>query len=429
MISLFGRSGNIFQIFLASVFIFNLANPIFEAFGLYSYPIDNLMLLGDGITVPISNEVLNKTYIIMCCFLGGSSIGWILSLFSSYPTRSKISNVNIKFNLSFSCRKLISYIFYTTFILVVVKSILLLNYSRIYGYIDVIHLHETDLNIPIILSLFELLYKLVGSIFIFYSVNQKDFVIRSVVFLIPFWILFFAGSRGEAIAISLALVLIYTNHYRFISIFKYIKYFLILFILGVLMGSYRWMSSPDLSILISNFIDLSSFHFFGNASSLAILSYTIVLQDQFFNSTPFVFGYLDAIFSFAPNYTIEGIMHKNYLAQHITYLLNPEKLLRGSTIGTSQAAEFYELVGGSLYLFGVVSALYIFASQFLLRIIFVNPILFYLGLTYFEFFILSPRGSVFKFINKESLVLILIAVIFYLFFKFTRMKVASKNKL
>ena len=379
--------------------------------------------------MPISNEVLNKTYITMCCFLGGSSIGWILSLFFPYPTHRKISNVIIKLNLSFSYRKLISYIFYTTFILVVVNSILLFYYSRIYGYIDIIHTHDTDLNIPIIFSIFELLYKLVGSIFIFYSVNQKDFIRRSIVFLIPFWILFFAGSRGEAIAISLALVLIYTNHYRFFNISKYIKYFLILFILGVLMGSYRWMSNPDLSILISNFINLSAFHFFGNASSLAVLSYTILLQDQFFNSTPFVFGYFDSIFSFVPNYTIEGIMQKNYLAQHITYLLNPEKLLRGSTIGTSQSAEFYELVGGSLYLFSVLSALYIFASQFLLRIIFVNPIIFYLGLTYFEFFILSPRGSVFKFMNKESLVSFLIAVFFYLFFKLIRIKVSSKNSL
>ena len=79
-----------------------------------------------------------------------------------------------------------------------------------------------------------------------------------------------------------------------------------------------------------------------NSSSIGVIAYTIELKDQFFNKVPFLFGYVQGIFSFAPNYTLEGIQNKNYLAQHLTYLLNSDKLYRGSTIGTSLGAEFYE---------------------------------------------------------------------------------------
>jgi len=418
LISFWGRTGNIFQIFLALVFLFNLANPIFEALGLYNFPTNNLMLLGDGITTPISDQVLNETYIAMCAFLIGSSVGWILSLFTLYSHDNTPSRVIFKCNSSFSLSGFISVIFYITFFIVVARSVLLTYYAGIYGYVDVIHSHKTELNIPLIFELFELFYKLVGSMFVFYRVNQKDFIRRSLIFIIPFWILFLAGSRGEAIAVTLALVLIYTHHYRSFKMSRYVKYFLILFIIGVLMGSYRFMNNPDFMLIIFDIINLSLFHFVGNASSLAVLSYTIVLKDEFFNSVPFLFGYIDSLFSFAPNYTVEGVMQKNYLAQHITYLLNPEKLLRGSTIGTAQVAEFYELVGGSIYFLGLVSALYLFVSQFFLRIIFNNPILFYVGLTYIEFFILSPRGSVFKFINKESVTMLAIVIFFSLIIKF-----------
>ncbi len=418
LISFLGRAGNIFQIFLALVFIFNLANPFFEILGLYNYPVNNLMLLGDGMTRPISDQVLNDTYIAMCAFLVGSSVGWVLSLLTLYSRDKPSFHVIFNYGSSFSLSGFISVIFYVTFFMVVVRSVLLTYYASRYGYVDVIHSHKTELNIPLIFELFELFYKLVGSMFVFYRVNQKDFIRRSLIFIIPFWILFLAGSRGEAIAVTLALVLIYTHHYRYFKITKYIKYFLILFVFGVLMGSYRFMDNPELILLIPNIIELSLFHFVGNASSLAVLSYTIVLQDEFFNSVPFLFGYIDSLFSFAPNYTVEGVMQKNYLAQHLTYLLNPEKLFRGSTVGTAQVAEFYELVGGSIYLLGLVSALYLFVSQFFLRIIFNNPILFYVGLTYFEFFILSPRGSVFKFINKESVVMLAIVVFISLIIKF-----------
>ena len=75
--------------------------------------------------------------------------------------------------------------------------------------------------------------------------------------------------------------------------------------------------------------------------------YTIELQEEFFNRIPFLFGYIQGIFSFSPNYTVEGIQNKNYLAQHLTYIMEPDKLLNGSTIGTAMGAEFYEFVGGS----------------------------------------------------------------------------------
>lgn len=353
----------------------------------------------------------------MSAFLVGTSVGWILSLYGPSNQIYLYKFENKSFRLSFSSRKIFNLIFYCFFIIVMIHNIILVFYSSKFGYVDVIHSHKTDLNFPILLRIFELFYKLIGVLFIYYCVNKKEYIIKSILFLIPIWVLFFAGARGEAVASTIVIMLIYSHHFSNISFFRVALYLILIFLISVLTGTYRFMENKELTSILSNLLNESIFHINGNASSIAVLSYTIMLKDVFTNDLPFIFGYLDAVFSFAPNYTDQGIAEKNYLAQHLTYHLNPEKLYRGSTFGTSQIAEFYEFANGSIYLVGIFSIMFLFFANTFIKNIFNNPMFFYSGYTFLEFFILSPRGSVFKVFNKEFLICIIILAFLNLLIK------------
>ena len=113
---------------------------------------------------------------------------------------------------------------------------------------------------------------------------------------------------------------------------------------------------------------------------------------------------MQGIFSLAPNYTLEGIENKNYLAQHITYITEPTKLFNGSTIGTAMGAEFYEFSGGSMIFIFVLSILLLYLGKYFISRLNKNVIMFYIGAIYFETLLLSPRGSIMKIFSKETMI-------------------------
>ena len=216
------------------------------------------------------------------------------------------------------------------------------------------------------------------------------------------------------------LIVIYAFHFKTIEWTTILPSSLFSFFVLLSIAMRRVSANFTLSISFFDFSFLNfivqSLAFTGN--SLGVLAYTIQLKDEFFNSTPFFFGYIPALFSFAPNYTIEGIESKNYLAQHLIYLLSPEKLLQGSTIGTSISAEFYELVNGNWLGILLLSTLMLYLSNIIIKNLYKNYVTFYLGYLYIQNLILAPRNSIMKIFNKETLIsLVLLYLLLFLFKK------------
>jgi len=228
--------------------------------------------------------------------------------------------------------------------------------------------------------------------------------------MIPYLIQIGAGARGETIAVLLTIIFIYSQFFYQLKFKKIIPVAIVIFITSTVLGTFRFTREVGSLLLDVSIPKLIVLGIVSNASSLGVIAYTIELKDQFFNKVPFLFGYIQGIFSFAPNYTIEGIINKNYLAQHVTYLVNPNKLFGGSTIGTSLGAEFYEFSNGHMVIIFILSIILLYSACYFISKLNKNVILFYIGAFYLELLWLSPRGSVMKIFSKESLFSIAILI-------------------
>jgi hypothetical protein len=272
-------------------------------------------------------------------------------------------------------------------------------------------------EVPLILRISEVFYPVLGYIMLFISRDKRNYSWYAFVFLIPYIIELFTGLRGGFVVMFLTVIFIYNYRYGFSNIRGILLKGIYVFLAMSIMEIYRFSgvdgvsdavnSAPILSVIA----DALAF----NGVSMAVISYTIQLQDEFFNSVPFLFGYIFAIFSFAPNYTYIGIQEKDYLAQHITYLLYPEKLYGGSTIGTAMGAEFYEISSGNFSIIFLLSILMLYIASYLVKNLYKNKLMFYIGAIYIQALIISPRGSVMKVFNKETLVILVVfAVMIFL---------------
>jgi hypothetical protein len=305
-------------------------------------------------------------------------------------------------------------------------SINLVIQTRIHGYVEVMHLHSSS---SFIFNIADALYKVTGVLLLFTSTNKRQFIKYACIFLLPYLVQFFTGARGETVAVIFTLIFIYTIIYSSISMRKILFYGALLFFAVVVVGILRF--SDDLA---SDLSGISSFDMIVNpiissSKSLGVVAYTIELKDYFFNKVPFIFGYIDSIFSFEKNYTTEGVIEKSYLAQHVTYLTNPEKLFRGSTIGSSFVAEVFEFSGGNSIAILVFSSLSLFFARIIPFLMVKNIYLFYLGFVFLEAFVLSPRGSIMKFFNKEFIVSIIFISIIALFISAVKKENRSSKKL
>lgn len=221
------------------------------------------------------------------------------------------------------------------------------------------------------------------------------------------------------ISILLAVLFLYSWNYRQIKIREAVSAFVILFIAIISIGAVRFSHDVnDNSRVFSGGLTKAIIdEICSNGESIAVLSYTIQLLESFTNKVPFLFGYIFAIFSFSSNYSIDGIMNKSYLAQHITYLLNSSKLLGGSTIGTAISAEFYEFGQGNYLVVFILSILLLMIANLFIRKMYKNPMWFYFAVSYIQNLFLSPRGSVMKIFSKLSLAYIVIFIFLSIFFR------------
>ena len=79
-ISLIDKIFNIFQLFLMSMFLFNLAIPVFHLLNFYEFPEGNKIFISDGIDLSISNYTLIETYKVLSIFLLSVSLAWLFNL-------------------------------------------------------------------------------------------------------------------------------------------------------------------------------------------------------------------------------------------------------------------------------------------------------------------------------------------------------------
>ena len=399
-VSFVDRIFNIYQIFLFMIFLFSIALPVFELFGWYSYPPNNMIMYTTGVEIFVSSKTLAITYKILITMLLGTSFGWLIGMlkFNLYNKKREYSLSNV----IEKSRNLFKYLFFILLPLVTLHTLILVYYTTMFGYVEVMHLHSVNLNISSILSFSSILYKMSGYAILFQSRNRKEYVKYAVIFMIPFLIQIGTGARGETVAIIITVLFIYSYYFKQVKLKKILPVSIIVFILANVVGSYRFTGD-----IRSGFSDISIFKWIvsgivSNARSMGVIAYTIELKDHFFNKVPFLFGYIQGIFSFAPNYTYEGIQNKNYLAQHITYLIDPNKLYRGSTIGTSLGAEFYELSNGNMIIIFILSIVLLFFACYFIKKLFKNQFMFYLGAIFIECLCMSPRGSIMKIFSKET---------------------------
>ena len=211
------------------------------------------------------------------------------------------------------------------------RNLTLLYFSSVYDFIEVMHVRSVNLGIPWIFTIADIFFKMSGFAMLYLSKNHKEYIKYALIFMAPFIIQAFTGARGETIAMIIVVTFIYSHFYKQFNMVKIFSYGIVLFFSAIVIDALRF--SREISSLLEN---ISVFDLFFNvvastSGSVGVIAYTIELQEEFFNRIPFLFGYIQGIFSFSPNYTVEGIQNKNYLAQHLTYIMEPDKLIKLST--------------------------------------------------------------------------------------------------
>lgn len=401
------KKDSIYKLFLFMMFLFNLALPFFVIFGLYSYPLGNRIMLTDGIMTPVSDKTLSITYLVLIAMLMGSSVGWLIGKYQ-FDNNLKHSTQTTIYGARFN--RIIKYLFFILTAMVMYRNLTLLYFSSVYDFIEVMHVRSVNLGIPWIFTIADIFFKMSGFAMLYLSKNHKEYIKYALIFMAPFIIQAFTGARGETIAMIIVVTFIYSHFYKQFNMVKIFSYGIVLFFSAIVIDALRF--SREISSLLEN---ISVFDLFFNvvastSGSVGVIAYTIELQEEFFNRIPFLFGYIQGIFSFSPNYTVEGIQNKNYLAQHLTYIMEPDKLLNGSTIGTAMGAEFYEFVGGSIGGIFILSGILLYFTKYFMSRINRNIVMFYIGALYLEALLLAPRGSIMKIFSKESLVSILVLI-------------------
>tara|TARA_B100000989_G_scaffold298303_1_gene286981 strand:+ start:407 stop:1834 length:1428 start_codon:yes stop_codon:yes gene_type:complete len=401
---------SIYKIFLFMMFLFNIALPIFVLFDLYSYPIGNRIMLTDGVMTVVSDKTLSETYQVLMMMIVGTSVGWLIGKYNF----DKNNNFNFRTSSSIYSPRFIAnfkILFFILTVMVIYRNSALVYYSSVYDFIEVMHVRSIDLGAPWFFNFADVLFKVFGFILLYQSKNRKEYIKYATIFMIPFIIQALTGARGETIAMLIVILFIYSHFYSQVKLAKAFFYGVMLFSASIVIDAVRF--SREIGDVLANIsiFDLLVLAVTSTSGSIGVIAYTIELKEKFFNSVPFLFGYIQGIFSFSPNYTLEGILNKNYLAQHITYIIEPAKLFNGSTIGTAMGAEFYEFVGGSMFGIFIMSILLLYVAKYLISRLNTNLIMFYIGAIYIEALILSPRGSIMKIFSKESLISFLVLIL------------------
>ncbi|QNI84121.1 O-antigen polysaccharide polymerase/ Wzy family [Synechococcus sp. PROS-7-1] len=402
------REVSLFRFYLFTILVFLLIQPFANLFGFFEYPPDNAIFALAGIIIPVSDYTLSQSIKLVSLHICFCSIGWWLSYkYSFFPPINliKSSFLNVNINTNKSLNSVISLLlFFTVFIGMSIYSYVMLKGSLNFGYTETFHLG--NINMPRILRVFELLYPISGSFFLYNSRTTRGYILRSTIFILPYLVIAISGQRGPIMVTTVSLIYLFCHQKSYIPAMRLIVAGTSMLLFSSFLAVFRVYRDFGYAInTISDDIGNIVLLFAGEiGSSLGVISYTMDNIQKFFNSTPFLLGYPAAVFNFEENYTFSALQSKSYLSQHLTYLLDPQKLIRGSTIGSSIVAETLE-ISDQFYLFGGIVSLAI--TYFILcfvRKAGSSPIFFFISFIITSSYLFSPRGSIFSFVNKEFVI-------------------------
>ena len=379
------------NLYVAAIIAFLCLHQILDSIGLMEN-IDTKMLMGGRYSY--SELSLYRAKEILLLFLSGTTLGFFFARNRpiSYVSRTTFNALLLKL------------VFITLLVLNVCAKIKIFLNSRNVGYVEAIH-GTTENNLLFILG--DILFPVIFAILLMkIALDQKAFIRYSILYLLPYSILFLAGFRGELVGKLIAILCVYSLLYR-IGKFRIIVGGVLSVAAILSMEFIRFDTSLTLANLpLESYVQ--AFMFAGN--SFGVVPLAVEHSADLFHGWRYFFGGPLGVFSLSETYTVEGILNKPYLPQHLTYVIDKQRFSGGSTIGGSVLAEIFLL---SPKLIMVVSALIPMISNRLVMSVFKSQYWCYTVLLFLENLIFVPRGGFLKFIDKE---MVLGSVIFIFIF-------------
>lgn len=380
-------------LYTMSVIVFLCMHELLNAVGLFDN-LSTLALMGGRYSYGEESLVEAKKSLLF--FLTGSALG--ISLISR--NRYNVTNTDTKIRLG-----IYKPMFFLVLGINIIAKLSIYINSRAVGYVQAIHgTSQSNILFTVCDILYPVLFALILKEIIW---NKRKVVAYGFLFLVPYFILFISGFRGELIGKVIAVLILYSLLYRFNIFWLVTGAFLGLFA-SLIMEFLRFDSSLAITDLpLDAYIE--AFMFAGN--SFAVVPLTIENASDLFHGWKYFFGGPYGVFSFSETYTVEGVLSKPYLPQHLTYIIDRNRFLGGSTIGGSILAEIY-LITPKLTL--LISSLIPIFTSWLLKNSLRSALGLYVTMSFMENLIFIPRGGFLKFIDKELVIALLILGLIYI---------------
>lgn len=408
VLSFIGKYFNLYQIFLGTSFLFIYSRIFLDMLGFCDFRVLNLW--ENSYMTEQEAKLLLLTIIV---FLVATSIAWLFYIHFERLLEPKTQFYFEHLYLS-KLGNIIQIVFYILIILNIIKSLIIIRLVQIHGYLFLFDGRLQTYPFPFILRV-QTIIEIIFPILLFYRRDFKSFKRNIVLYLIYLAIKLLTGQRGPTFVSLLLILWIFSTYYKRINMLKLsmigmASIGLIQFILWFREG-YSSNSSIVFSLLYSQGI------------SLLVISGTIRHLNVFTNKIPFILGYFVDFFTITFNKQLSigqnlgKLQYGNYLNDHLTYALSPEKYLIGNGTGTAMIAEFYEFVHGDLILLFVISFIFMLCVLLISNLFYKNIFTYVFIYYILYYFIYSPRDSVFK-----SIKYIVFSFPFIIFFKFIEIK-------
>jgi oligosaccharide repeat unit polymerase len=321
---------HIFTIFLGLFFLFLLSLPFFDLINIIDIHKKYLFTY-----IKLSNEIYLTVYTYSTLFIAIIFQGIIFG----YVNEGNIKKSDIKFSSYLYSAGILIFIFALPGILT--KYYLQLHVIFQQGYLAIYNGSLQGIKYPLICTGSGTLLLIGYSIFISSKPNKKQFLIISIIFLITQLI---NGLKGQRAVLMFPFVFVVWFYLKFyvgnISKKKIIIIVLCVAVVGQSINFLR--SNRHFTTKNESFAEkyISSF-FVQQGVSFFIFPYMLhydLKNDRY----PYLLAPLD-IRSYGELQTLDRLQRFNYLPDHLMYRMLPKDFKKGSGIGSSLLAIFYDL--------------------------------------------------------------------------------------
>ena len=398
-ITLFERNFSLYQIFLATFFVFLFSRVALNCFNCFD--MKTLGLMRHGI---MSNNTALKTLNTLVVFLIGSSYAWIYSL-----KNNRAINYFRKAHPVPSLNNIVKYLYYVYIVLFVIKLGYFIKGVRTYGYLSIFKEGGLAANIhyPFFLIGVASIAEILFIILLYFNRDKKSFIKYGSLLLLAAGVKLLTGQRGYGFIIPIYLLYLWSTYY---SEIKFTNIKLILFValipfLAIAIHEYRYSNDNKTSkqqIEKNIYVSFLS----SQGCSLEVISGTIENNYKFQNRYPFLLGYfVDFVTGNTKKQDMNSIKNGNYLGHQLTYAINPNAYLAGRGTGTSIVAEVYSTAKGNSVLIFLLAFFLTLGVLYIVNNAYRNLYMF--GISYYLIFdvIFSPRSSLFRHISEVVLCL------------------------